>query len=587
MALRSRPILTFFLLGGLVFGVYSMSLSNPFHYDDLHSIRDNPHIRTLGNIPTFFTRPDYFTSDPRSAMYRPLVLVSYTLNYALDQLEVRSYHWVNIGIHSVNSGLVFLLAQVLLRRRAVALLAAVIFALHPVNSEVVNYISSRSESLCALFFLASLLAYIQARAVDRFRPFFYGLSLGAFAGALLCKSVAVTLVPLLVVFEVCFLLHSSSMRSISVRVAPFFVLALLYGLLIRQMLKTALIDAPVRPMWVQFATQTKALAYYVKIFFYPWELNIEHQFALGTIEPVVWLSALCVISLLVCAWHSGALIRFFTAWSLVVLLPTWVIPLNVLVNEHRLYMASVAFSIGLACCFEQIWQRRKARKMGAICCLALAIAFACIDVQRTLEWNSAESLWTASLNASPRMPRSHLYMGNVHSEAGRHQLALDAYTKALTVNPQVLSGGDLVSIHNNMGAAYLAMGNLRLAITSYEKTLSIDPEYEEALSSLEGARALVNEKSQERAKELQRRGLIALVQGRLEMAVSLLRESLGKRALPQTYIALAQAYERLHDTGAALRVYQTFLEANPVGPNAEQARLRMAKLRTVEDGGMP
>ena len=142
----------FLLLAVAIVLVYAAGSSNPFHYDDLHSIRDNPHIRSLKNIPAFFTHPEYFTADPRSAMYRPIVLVSYALNYALDKSEVRSYHWVNIAVHAINSGLVLLLTQILLRRGIVALLAASIFALHPVNSEVVNYISSRSESLCTLFF---------------------------------------------------------------------------------------------------------------------------------------------------------------------------------------------------------------------------------------------------------------------------------------------------------------------------------------------------------------------------------------------------------------------------------------------------
>jgi len=584
--LRIRYLL---LLAAVVVFVYAVGSSNPFHYDDLHSIRDNPHIRSLDNIPAFFTRPDYFTADPRSAMYRPLVLVSYALNYALDKSEVRSYHWVNIGIHAINSGLVLLLAHMLLKRFTVAFMAACIFALHPVNSEVVNYISSRSESLCALFFLSSLIAYIKARSATKYRATKYGTALAAFACALLCKSIAVTLLPLLLAFELCFPARMRPTRTVLIWIGPFFAPVMLYGLIIQNMLKTALVDAPVRSMGVQLATQLKALVYYATLLCYPWELNVEHQFALGGNELAVWLSAGCIFSLFVWVWFSGALARFLSMWSLVILTPTLIVPLNVLVNEHRLYLVSIAFSIGLACAFANVLRQATVSKIGAMCCISLVLIFCSLDVQRTLTWSSSEKVWAASLEHSPYMPRPHLYMGNVHREASRNQRALDSYAKALVVHPEVLSGGDLVSIYNNMGATYLAMERFDEAVAAYEKTLAIDPEYEQARVSLEGARALKAQRGQEGAAELQRRGLIALIQGDLPQAVRLLNESLAIRPLAKTYLALAQVHERLEDTEAALAVYRTLLETGIEGPSARQARLRIEEIsqRANREEGKP
>jgi tetratricopeptide (TPR) repeat protein len=187
------------------------------------------------------------------------------------------------------------------------------------------------------------------------------------------------------------------------------------------------------------------------------------------------------------------------------------------------------------------------------------------------------------------MPRPHLYMGNVHRQAGQNQRALYSYAKALTVHPEVLSGGDLVSIYNNMGATYLAMGRFDEAVAAYEKTLAIDPEYEEARAALEGVRALTEQAGQGEAEDLQRRGLIALVRGDLPQAVVLLNESLTKGSMPRTYIALAQVYERMQNTEAALAVYRSLLESDPGGPSAEQARLRIKYLsqRTIQEGEKP
>ena len=142
----------------LIGAVYLSGLRHPFHYDDIHSIVDNLHIRTLGNIPAFFVDPTLFAEDPQNAMFRPLILVSYAINYALSEYQTWSYHGVNILLHLLNSGLVFLIIRHIVGRALPALMGALIFALHLLNSEVVNYISSRSETMCALFFASSFFA---------------------------------------------------------------------------------------------------------------------------------------------------------------------------------------------------------------------------------------------------------------------------------------------------------------------------------------------------------------------------------------------------------------------------------------------
>ena len=338
----------------LVFLVYSFGVSHPFHYDDLHSIRDNPHVRSVEKIPHFFYRTDFFSADPLGRMYRPLVLVSYAINYRLDKLQVESYHWVNIGIHALNSALLVALGRLLLGGFGPPLIAGLIFALHPINSEVVNYISSRSESLCAFFFLIGFLCYSYARMSERWSVPLMATSLFAFVGALLCKSVAVTLVPLLFFCEWRFFSPVSSPRTLIKRLAPFFTLALAYVFGMRHLLHKAILGAPVRDEFTQWATQIKALAYYAKLLAFPWPLNVEHPFTLGSVEATVVLAWLLVLSGLVVLWHGGPTARMMGAWFLVVLAPTFFVPLNVLVNEHRLYIPSAMFAIGLAASLRNV-----------------------------------------------------------------------------------------------------------------------------------------------------------------------------------------------------------------------------------------
>lgn len=562
----------------LVFLVYSSGVSHPFHYDDLHSIRDNPHIRSVENIPHFFYRTDFFSADPRGRMYRPLVLVSYAFNYGLDKLQVESYHWVNMGVHALNSALVIAVGRLFLSGLWPPLVAGLIFALHPINSEVVNYISSRSESLCALFFLTSFLSYAYARRAERWSVPLMGTSLLAFVGALLCKSVAVTLVPLLFFCEWRFFSPVSSPRTLIKRLTPFFLLALVYVVGMRQMLHTALLGAPVRDEWTQWATQIKALAYYAKLLVFPWPLNVEHPFTLGSAGIVVGLALLLVISCVVALWRGGPVARVAGAWFLLVLAPTFFVPLNVLVNEHRLYVPSAMFAIGLAalmqrgCGVKRVWAL-----------IPLLVLYAGLDMRRTAQWGAPETLWGASLKESYYMPRPHIYMGDALRNAGRNREALDHYKKALEVYPNVLSGGDRLSIYNNMGAVYLAMEAWDESVKSYEHALQIDPDYTLAKAGLEGAKAMRAEGGKATAMKWQKQGLLALVEGRVDDAVGLLDRSARLYPLSQTYSALAQAHGRLGDLQGMRSAYQSIIALDPKSAAAERARDRLRVLPEIVD----
>ena len=138
------PFLGAALLPLLLLLVYAGSFDNAFHYDDIHSLVENPHIRSLANIPAFFHQPELFSEDPKGAMFRPLVLTSYALNYALGEYRVEGYHLFNLLLHLANSLLVYLILNKWWGSPMKAFAGGALFALHPINCESVNYICSRS-----------------------------------------------------------------------------------------------------------------------------------------------------------------------------------------------------------------------------------------------------------------------------------------------------------------------------------------------------------------------------------------------------------------------------------------------------------
>ena len=95
----NRSIKQGLLLTGLIVAVYANTLNNSFHYDDLHMIVENPHIKDLANVLQFFSDPTTFSRDSEYAMYRPLVITTVAFNYAISGNNVQSYHVINILLH--------------------------------------------------------------------------------------------------------------------------------------------------------------------------------------------------------------------------------------------------------------------------------------------------------------------------------------------------------------------------------------------------------------------------------------------------------------------------------------------------------
>ena len=155
-ALNIRSLLLIALAVALTF---ANALHDGFHFDDDHSLVANPHIRQLGEIPNFFSDPQLFSRNQGSEMYRPLVLLNYAINYRFFAYQALVYHLFNIGVHLLVVCAVYGLYLRLGLRGVAALGGAILFGIHPLVSEPVNYVSSRSESLAALFFLGGLLCY--------------------------------------------------------------------------------------------------------------------------------------------------------------------------------------------------------------------------------------------------------------------------------------------------------------------------------------------------------------------------------------------------------------------------------------------
>ncbi len=454
-ALVSRRDASALLIAAAVLMVYANSLENPFHYDDRHSIVENHHLRDLGNIPAFFTQPEYFSRDPDKAMYRPLLLVSFALNHAWGEYDPQTYHIVNILLHLGCSLLVWGILRQLVQAPCLSLLGALFFALHPVASEPVNYISSRSELMAAAGLLGGLLLYLHAGR----RYWLLGVSSLCFAAGLLAKSVALALPLWILILE----WHRGGLRASWSRLWPYGLIALGYVGLVWSFVVEAVFAAPVRTWPEQLGTQIKALIYYAQLLFAPFELSIDHAFVpadLGT--PVVWLCALALASLLL--WMGG-LFRVGVLWMGVALAPTLLVPLNVLVNEHRLYLPLVGLVVAL------LGMRSLEAVRGLRWGAPLLLAFlALLTWERNRVWSDEAALWGDAARKNPDSVRPLVYLGNAAREKGEPQKAASYYRQVLELE------ANHPTARANLGNAYQDLGHYALSIEIFVQLLEDHPE---------------------------------------------------------------------------------------------------------------
>ena len=498
----------------LSFSVYFNSLSNDFHYDDSHHIVENPSIREIGNLPRFFTHTEMFSGSPeKGVMYRPVLMVTYALNYHFWGLDVTGYHIVNNLIHSLNAVLVFLIVSTLLYRHREQkeppvldgwrtswytiippLFSGLLFGVHTINSQAVNYISSRSVLLVTLFYLTSFYLYIKARNEvegSRYKLYYIGAFI-AYGLSLLSKEIGITLPLMLLLYE--YLFHRSDMKgyiSNFIRWQSLFWSPAVGYLIMRKVLiGKALITLTwstfwdgggmARSIYSNILTQIKVTVfYYIKFFILPMGLSVDHDMAgvsIGSIgDPTLLLSliiAAIIIGVAVFVRRRYAIISLGIAWFFITLLPETILPLNIIVNEHRTYLPVAGLTLAAGSLMgvllgSSVWKERRVLITGVA--LLIIILLGTGTIIRNQIWRDGYSLWSDAVQKVPESFRAHGELGNIYFERGLMEKAEEKIKKAISLNPY------FADFHYNLGAVYHKQGNLDDAIWEYKIAIRLSP----------------------------------------------------------------------------------------------------------------
>jgi len=471
-----------------VVAAYSNSLTGTFLFDDGHQIAKNPNVRTLTNIPRYFVDASVGSSSYQSLGYRPVTYSSFAINYAVSGYSPWSYHLLNLLLHALNAFLVFLLVRRVLHDTGhddpfyVALFASLVFAVHPIQTGGVTYISGRASLLAALFYLAGFICFMRFRDGTARRFVWVALSVLCYLLGLLSKEVAVSLPAALLAYDLIIIYPKRGWRATSVKpllaYAPF-AAALVFYLAVRRSL-TGYVAAPewyTTPL-VYLMSQAKGALMYLRLLVLPINQNVDYDIAAtARPEPLVFVSV-AIFGLLL-YWllrlrRALPSVTFFGLWALVAALPeSSVIPIPDLFVEYRMYLPSVGFIAALTVVSGRVVMPPSYRKPLA----ASVVALLCVlTFNRNFVWADEYSLWGDAVVKAPYSPRTHANYGSALLRRGQFSEGADELTRSLEIDPMF---DQSYNVYNDLGQCYMNMGRVDEALTQYETATAMFPGFVE------------------------------------------------------------------------------------------------------------
>jgi len=456
-----------------VCAAYANSFKNEFHFDDFHTITENPAVRSLRNIPRYFIDAGTFSVLPANRTYRPVVSTSLAVDYALGNGYVPFwFHLSTFLCFLVLLALLYLLNQrvfdvanpagklPLTNNATLALLTAGWFGLHPAMAETVNYIIQRGDIFCTTGCVAALVVWARYPSWRK-----TGIYLLPFCLALLSKPPAAVF-PVLLLFYVFFFEFPEGRgrwkRSIIAALPAVAVTAA--GL----WLQSAMTPKSFAPSILSAAdyrlTQPFVWLRYFTALFLPLHLNVDSDLnPISTLDARAFsgiLFALALIAVIVWAARRRARypIAFGLIWFFVTQLPTSAYALSEVENDHRMFFSFPGLMIAVVWAARLTWQRtipshmqRSMRPLVAACVVTLLCGYAWGVRVRNQAWRTEETLWRDDVQKSPHNGRGLMIYGLTQMQKGAFSEALNYFKRAQIYTP------NYSTLEINLGVVYSAM----------------------------------------------------------------------------------------------------------------------------------
>jgi len=552
-------LLFIFLLIAISFAVYFNSLGNGFVFDDQLLIDDQAYIlRDFKNV--FSSASSFVFQDKTSAgFYRPILVLSYFIDYHLGGGAPFSFHLTNILIHFISIILVAYAAFMIFGEAFPALLAGSIFALHPAQSEAVAWISGRNDPLLTVFILLSFIFFAKYR--ENNSRILLVVSIMTFLLALFTKESALIFPVVLLGYDYFNIKINSHTKEFGVGInqkrspkyeyfLPYLLLAaliILYAVIRIFMIKG--LGGGIHPGIDGLRVIPLTYLFYFKTLIYPAGFSVVPfiKTQLGGFEYLIrCLPLLFLAGLIFWLWGRIPVVAFGLWWGLLALLPvSGIIPAPIMVMEHRLYSALFGFSLVFAWIGNSLLKQNV--KLKSVIILILGVIFFLLGgmtFQRNRLFADPMLLWETSARNNPNSDVIQVNLATAYIEAKKYLSAEEHLKKALELRP----ANEIA--HYNLGYLYLLSGREKLGKKEFEKAVELDPKYIKAHYNL-GIIALNDRRYRE---AIRRMGLILQLKPNFVLA----------------YITLGDAYYNLKEDIKAKECYTRGLEIDPMNLHAQE-----------------
>lgn len=528
---QPRVWITAIILAASLAVVYIPALNAPLFFDDIGTISMNKSIVSLWPLIGTAEQPGPLRPVPQfPTAGRPLVNLSFALNYHYGGNSPWGYHVVNLLIHFCSSMLLWAIVRRTLllpyfgnRFEAaagwLALAVSLLWALHPLQTEAVIYVTQRTELMMACFYLATLycsLRYWSLLSISRGenrgdeltlidsgrrRMFWLVLAVVACACGMASKEVMVSAPLIVLLFDRAFIAGSlpkairQSWPLYTGLAATWLVLAWLIFDSPRSDTAGFHVGPPLVTWWM---TQAEVLLIYLKLVIWPWPLLVHYQLPYVESLADAWLYLIPVgvlgFGTLFLLWRNRP-VGFLGTWVFAVLSPTSVVPiLTEMAAERRMYLPLAAILVILvvggyllirallersARARHAVFDARRARNWAVGVAVAVVVLSIAASHERARAYNDPVFLWQEVIDHQPQNFVAHAGLGDLYlRDADQRPQAIGAYKEALKFN------SDHLAARANLGRAYILVGQFQNAIDVLKETAKSHPDYREAVNSL-------------------------------------------------------------------------------------------------------
>lgn len=467
---------------------YVNILPNKLFFDDEELIYRNTYVADLKYFPQYFTENMVAGAGKTSNMYRPVLLTSFAIDHLLWGNNPLGYHLTSIILHAANSILVYILLLLLFGSHITAFPAALLFVLHPLQSEAVIYASGRTDPLYSFFFLLSVISFIRYLTKNNGSRVLYFLSLTFYLLSLLSKETAFMLPFLLIIVSVHLKnINKTGFRKLLLLLMPYIVVNTVYFILRLTLLNFSNTlnfymqqNMYSQHLSVRLLTFAGVFWEYLYLYIFPKNLIIARNAEIITTvfhwKVIGFLLLIAVPGFIIYKiFPKGKTVLFAYFWFFILILPvSGIIPINNIVAEHYLYLPSLSFFALAGLAINAILDKEKNGNVRIPVIVAFTILLMLLagrTFRRTFDFRDAITFYTVSLKQTPgHVPMMH-NLAMAYGEKGDYQEAINLYLS-------IISQSDTYpNTHHNLANIYKNLGKFEKAEEEYKKALDMDPHF--------------------------------------------------------------------------------------------------------------